>query len=246
MDYNNGNSYSYSGVRGTGRLVNVNTKLYTSYSDTSLLTVSAWNNNLSLKFHPIKGVNPETGAKQFAQNINELTNVSISPEAAYSLIEGIENIIIPAIGEKEEKRIVYMLGSENARRCFSIFTKKDDDSDNVSVYLSASYDNSVEFEDNPNTYIEHKLSTRKFRNKSDKSDEIMIVQADLLDKLKKIDNLSQTIEHGVIYTSKLKEYARQQDHHRNSYGQGAMNPPYQAEEVIAPMDGNISDFVPFS
>ena len=219
--------------------VNVNTKFFTSYSDTSLVTVNAWNANLSIKFHPLKSVS-ENGQKIYAQDLNEVINVPVSADSAFMIKEGIENVIIPAINENKEEKIIFMVGNENARKCLSVFTEMNE-TGTVDTYLGISFNNTEEFVDNPATFLKHKLSTRKFK----KGDEYKEVQTDLLkilDKLEKIDNLSQTIEHGIIYTNKVKEFARQQ---RPEYNR-AIQQNYQAVENIVPTDGSISDFVPFS
>ena len=233
MDYNRGNSSKQN--------VNVNTKFFTSYDDQSLVTVSAWNANLSIRFHPLKTVSP-SGQKIYAQDLNEVITVSISPESAYTIRKGIEEDILPAIENNEERSDVFMTGSENTRKCFSIFTKKNE-TGSVDVYVSVSFNLTEEFVDNPNTYIAHKLSTRKFK----RNGEFKEVQTDLLrilDKIKRIDELSQTIQHGIIYTNKSKELASKS--FKNNFNNKPQYPSYEATENIAPMDGSISDFVPFN
>ena len=173
--------------------INVNTKFFTSYSDNSLMTVSAWNANLSIKFHPLKSISPN-GQKIYAQDINETIIVPISPESAHSIRDGIENIILPAIENNEEDKVIFMLGSENIKKCFSILTEKNE-TGTVDVYVTVSYNISEDFVDNTETVLRHKLSTRRYKRGS----EIKEVQTDLLrilDKVKNIDNLSQTIGHG--------------------------------------------------
>ena len=220
--------------------INVNTKFFTSYSDNSLMTVSAWNANLSIKFHPLKSISPN-GQKIYAQDINETIIVPISPESAHSIRDGIENIILPAIENNEEDKVIFMLGSENIKKCFSILTEKNE-TGTVDVYVTVSYNISEDFVDNTETVLRHKLSTRRYKRGS----EIKEVQTDLLrilDKVKNIDNLSQTIGHGITYTNKLKDYARSL-RESNNYQHQSQN--YQAEELIVPTDGSIEEYMPFN
>lgn len=236
MDYNRGNSSKTN--------VSVNTKFYTSYDDQSLVTVSAWNTNLSIRFHPLKTVSPN-GQKIYAQDLNEVITVSISPDSAYPIIDGIENDILPALQNNEERCDVFMVGSENARKCFSIFTKRNE-SGILDTYISVSFNLTEEFVDNPQTYLAHKLTSRKYK-KNGEFKEIHTDLLHLLDKLKHIDELSQTIQHGILFTTRSKEAVKQQPNRMGGYNNGGYNntPKYQAMETIA-TEGSISDFVPFN
>ena len=85
--YNNGNT------------VNVNTRLYTSYSDTAMVVMGAWNSQLSLKVHPFKGLNAD-GVRQYAQDNTEIINTSITIDNAHALIEAIDNTFDAAVKER--------------------------------------------------------------------------------------------------------------------------------------------------
>ena len=89
--------------------LNVNTKLYSSFSDTCMLTIGAWNQQLSVKFHPCKGTNPDTGLRTYASDNNEIIKTSLTEENTTALLNGIHDYIDPAIENKEKKRenIIY-------------------------------------------------------------------------------------------------------------------------------------------
>ena len=73
-----------------GNNINVNTNgLFQSYSDTSLVTVGAWNQQLSVKIRPAIGKD-ENGLTQYAQNKEQIINTSITQENAIVLVKAYE------------------------------------------------------------------------------------------------------------------------------------------------------------
>lgn len=71
---------------------NVNTILRTSSSDTSSLTISLWNQNISLKIRPAVGVDGN-GITQYDKGRSG--NTALTQEAAASLFEEFKNVILP-------------------------------------------------------------------------------------------------------------------------------------------------------
>ena len=98
-----------------GNSINVNTRLYTSYSDESLLTLSAWNTNLSLRLQPAKGKNDD-GITVYSSEQTETVVASISPESNQVLLAGIDNDIIPAIEKSEPASIAVITGANAEKR----------------------------------------------------------------------------------------------------------------------------------
>ena len=102
--------------------VNVNTKLTTLYADDSMVSIGAWNTNLSIKFHPATGKNAD-GITQYAQDNTAIVNVVITPDNARALLDGIETIIIPAIQNKESKSVAVRTGSGDNMKILCVATE---------------------------------------------------------------------------------------------------------------------------
>ena len=112
---------------GNGNGVNVNTAFYTSYSDTSLLSVGGWNRNLSLKIQPAVGKDAN-GLTQYASDKTSTITTSIREENALALLEGFNKYIKPAIENENphEAKVTIAMGSGDKKKALSIiFDGKD-------------------------------------------------------------------------------------------------------------------------
>ena len=76
--------------------INLNTNLYTSFSETAQLNVGAWNKQLSIQLKPCVGKDAN-GLRQYAEDKSQIINTSITPENAIALITGFEKEVLPAI-----------------------------------------------------------------------------------------------------------------------------------------------------
>jgi thymidylate synthase len=88
-----------------GNSVNVNTKLYTSYSDESLLTVSAWNSNISIKLQPAKGKDDD-GLTIYSNEQVDTVTATVTPETAQVLLAGIDEIVDAIKNNPDSRRII--------------------------------------------------------------------------------------------------------------------------------------------
>ena len=79
-----------------GNSVNLTTTLYQSYSNTCLLTLSAWNRQLSLRINPATGVDAN-GLTQYTTDRGQSLITSITQDNAMALLKAIEKLVLPAI-----------------------------------------------------------------------------------------------------------------------------------------------------
>ena len=116
--------------------LNVNTNLFTAFGDNCMIKLGAWNLQLSLKFYPVKGVNPQTGLKQYAQNGTEIISTSLTADNCETLIKGIDTIIKPAIEKGEQKSIGIPISSGENAKTITIAT----DGNDVSITIAIGVD----------------------------------------------------------------------------------------------------------
>lgn len=227
-DYNN-NAY-----RNT---VNVNTRFFTSFSETAMVVVSGWNHNISIKFHPVKGVS-DRGTRQYATTNSETTIVTITPEIAFSLIDGFDNVIFPAIKEGRDACIKAITGNGDNKKLFSIYTNNN----GTEAYFAVSSGDGVEsYEGNSDNTLIHKLGTKIYK-KIDNEDKLVTIQSDLIhfyNKLKNIDSISSSIAHGILYTNKLKDSIKNVYDNNGSYN----SPAVMGDPMVV---DNMGDFIPYN
>lgn len=226
--------------------VNVNTKLYSSYGDDSLLTVSGWNQNLSIKFHPITGTNAD-GTHQYAtsqgSNTNGVLNFTLTMDSGITLLEGIEKEIIPAMenGKNASVSILSGIDVNNNRKLLTISVK-----DGV---VSATYDGPLDAEGKStatSTSLTHTFKDRDYYSNYDistgKSDKVSVPYdfKGFIMKIKAMNRLTGETAHSIAYTNALKKNLsdRYASNSRNSGN-------YQAPSTN--FSGNdMSEFLPFN
>ena len=223
MMFNNGNSG-----------VNVNTQFYTSYSDTSLISVGGWNRNLSLKFQPAIGKDAN-GLTQYANDKNSTISTSIREENAIALLEGFNKYIKPAIDNSTETKVTIAMGSGDKKKALSLIYDGADAYLELAIGLS---DNGVTSADN---IIKHKFNKKSYMvgyNPETGAGEEKFVEADLFNFIKKIEkaqDLVPTIAHSINYSNANKALFK------NSPNNSAIN-----DEFVAPTTSNYTgDFESF-
>ena len=93
---------------------NLNTNLYTSFSETAQLNAGAWNKQLSIQLKPCVGKDAN-GLRQYAEDKSQIINTSITPENAIALITGFEKEVLPAInGTKESGSVSIVISPDNS------------------------------------------------------------------------------------------------------------------------------------
>lgn len=103
----------------------VNTRLASFFSDTCQLTLTAWNENISIKIAPFKGVNAD-GIRQYAQDNSEIIATSLTPVNTIALLEGINDVIKPAIQNKTAADVSVVIGQGTNKKIIKISTDGND------------------------------------------------------------------------------------------------------------------------
>ena len=222
-----------------GNGVNVNSALYTSYSDTCMVKISAWNTNLSIKFHPMKGLNAD-GIRQYAQDNTEIISTSLTVDNTGALLEGIKNVIEPAIASKSEASVSVAMGIADNRKVLTVKT----DGNNVFLIIAIGVsDQGITSENNILTHTFNKKEYMVGYNPVTGSGEVVTANADydnFVEKLKDIYKLTAATAHSINYNNALKaNYSNKQA----SYN-AQSNPSYQAP--VNNYSGDMGDFLPFN
>ena len=225
-----------------GNGVNVNTTLYTSYSDTCMLKMGAWNQNLSIKFHPFKGVNAD-GIRQYAQDNTEVTTTSLTTDNAGALIKGIEDKIVPAIAEGKDESVSVVMGSNENRKVLSVVTKNG----NVCCSIAINVDDAGKTVDT--NVITHTFNKKTYIVGYDPSvggGTPITTEADFenfLKKLKSIYTITGETAHSINYSNAVKATFSNKAAFNNQ--NAPANTGYQAP-VSNVTGSDMSDFIPFN
>ena len=105
--FNNNSSFN--------RQRSITTNYQTFFGNDSKLTLAGWNDRLSIKIAPTKGMNPD-GLRMYASDISEILTTAFSKEAAISLLEGIAAKIIPALENKENASVGIITGVNETKK----------------------------------------------------------------------------------------------------------------------------------
>ena len=226
--------------------VSVNTHLFTSYSDTCMLKVGAWNQDVSLKFHPFKGTSAN-GFRTYAQDNSEIIITSIKHDNAIIFYKALCDVIDPAIKDNADASISIEAGAGETKKSITVSTTKDGV---VSISVSVGInENGETTETNTLTHI---FQTRTYfvgRDIIKGGGTPVVVQSDYLefkDIFKHVFSYNTGNYHGIKLAKKIADvYASQ----RPSYGGGGYNnqstQTYQAPTNAFSAD-NMSDFLPES
>ena len=114
--------------------VNVNTTFKTFFSSISSLSIGGWNTQLSIKITPVSGVD-QGGQRQY--DTKRRANTALTPEKAYTLIDGINKVILPEIENgKNEVSVAVSMGSAEKKNVLAVEYKKDEETGNMGLYLT--------------------------------------------------------------------------------------------------------------
>lgn len=225
-----------------GNGVNVNTRLFTSYSDTCMISLGAWNDKLSLKFHPFKGVNAD-GIRQYAQDNSEIVSTSLTVDNTTAFLDGIKDKITPALESKTEASVSITMGMNESRKVLTLSTDGTDVS--LSVIVGVAEDGTAD----TNNMITHKFNKKEYMAGYDPatgSGEVVSTNADYENFVKKLEgiyDLAPTVPHAINYSNAVRNsYGNRQQTNNNNNGGGNQN--YQAP--VNNYSGNdMTDFLPF-
>jgi hypothetical protein len=188
--------------------VNVNTPLYTSYSDTCLLRVSAWNKMMSIKLQPIKGVTQE-GMRQYADNGSpETVTTSLTQDNVIALLEGIKKNIIPlmsdASNESQFNSVSVTMGAEANRKVMTIKF------DNGDIYLSLASHTDEMGKVDPKNVVTHKFNKKSYFSTYDPTNGVSnetVTYSDFINFLKVLESyreLNGVVAHSISYEKEAK------------------------------------------
>lgn len=184
-----------------GSGVNLNSRLYTSFSDTCMVVVTAWNQQISIRFHPAMGQNAD-GVRQYAQEFDACVSTSLVVDNAIALLSGVERVIIPALNDKDfsgEVDVSISMGNNENRK---VMTIKYDGTD---VYLGIFVNVDENGVASDQTALWHKFNKRSYMkgydNKSGSGEEVP-VQTDFINFMKKVETIYQmnsAIPHAINF-----------------------------------------------
>ncbi len=187
----------YAKGTNTKQEINLNTNFYTSYSETAVVTAGGWNNQLGIKIKPCIGQDAN-GIRQYAEDRSQIISTSITPENAFSLIEGFEAIVLPAIrGEKQSGSASIVMGNSDQRKILTVGYE------NGNAYLSIA----VALDENGKAggEIRHIFNKKSYLINYDPSTGNpveQVVEADLfnfIEKVRSVKDLAPVVAHSIKY-----------------------------------------------
>lgn len=226
--------------------VNVNTKLYTSYSDTAMIVLSAWNQQISVKVHPLKGVDGN-GLRQYASDKTEIISTSLTLENATTLLEGVKEKLRPALESKGSNKVSVSMGDADNRKVLSLGVEGEDTYFEIAVNVS---DDGKAEESNIIKHIFEKKSYMEGYDPVTGSGTMVTVNSGFENFIKKIEdvyNLSPSVAHSINYSNAVKQSFKNNRsfNNNNNGGNNGGNSGYSAPVMNMTPDA-MNDFIPFN
>ena len=219
--------------------INLNTSLYTSFSETAQLNAGAWNKQLSINLKPCVGKDAN-GLRQYAEDRSQIISTSITPENAIALIAGFEKEVLPAInGVKDNGSVSIVISADNgdARKILTVGYE-----DGI-AYLSIAI--GINETGVASNVIKHTFNKRQYLTNyvsNTGSAEEVVVETDLINFMNKVyavKDLSPIIAHSVKYNDMVKAaYQRTNQNYQNST-------PQQNFQANTTNVNSMEDFLPF-
>ena len=220
-----------------GNQLSVNTRLYSSYSDTCMLSIGAWNEQLSIRFAPIKSID-ENGVRQYAQDRMDIITTSLTVDNALTLLDGINKVILPALEKKEAGDVAVTMGTDTNRKIMSV--KTDGKDVYLVLYLSVNAEGIAGGDS-----ISHKFNKREYYvnyNPTEGAKNVVSVEGDFLNFVEKISlakSMNQIVPHNINYGNALKSsYSKPAEGFGNQSNMGYNSAPITNVS-------NVDDFVAF-
>ena len=192
--------------------VNVNTPFLRSYSDTCLLSLTGWNQSLSLRINPATGKDAN-GVVQYSTDQGQSLITSITAANAVAWAEGIETYILPAIKEKvASERVTITSGGKfnnSTRKALTLWF------DGVHCYFECADGMGDDGTVPPGHSIIHEFPEKTYLvgyNKDTGAAIKNVVYSDFLmfyDRIKNVHNLSPMIAHSIKYDNAFKSSGTQ-------------------------------------
>ena len=223
---------------GNSNVVNVNSQIYRSYSDTAQLTVSAWNKNLSIVVNPFTG-RDQQNKRMYAKN-DDPTSIAtaLTEDNVTALEEGLTKVIDPAIEAKAEASVSVTMGTTENRKVLTIRTKKNEN--DVDVYLEISQkvgENGV-----AESTLSHKFNKRSYLtnyNPQTGTNEEFPVNSDYMNFKKRLSDahlLDGAVAHSIRYNTEMRESysnkrARDNNFNNTNGGNSYSAPVYNSDTL---------------
>lgn len=231
----------FRGSNNNNNGINVNTSFFTSYSDTAMVKLGGWNQQLSLKVHPFVGKDAE-GVNQYAQDQSQLIITSITQDNAKILESGFEDNIKDAIKNKTaSKKYSISVGVNEKRKIISIFY---DGKDAYLEVVTGVSENGIASDEN---VLRHKFNKKSclvdydYKDGSGVEQEIEVEFLNFMDKIKSAKDLTPIVAHSIQYSNAVRNsFKGRNNNQHNNIGE---NTSYSA-----PVTSNLSDnmdFLPF-
>nr|DAJ77545.1 MAG TPA: hypothetical protein [Caudoviricetes sp.] len=228
--------------------VNINTTFKTLFSSISSLSIGGWNTQLSIKITPVSGVDPN-GQRQY--DTKRRANTALTPEKAYTLVGGIDKVILPELLGKSENEVsvAVSMGTSDKKNVLAVEYKKDTDTGNMEVFLTLyqmiKEDNSTDpsniysYKFGNNTYVTNYNPKDGSYGKEDSvSSEFLI----FYDMLKNISNMLPISAHGNKYANTLSaKYSKFNDNNQPNINNNNYDAP-----ISNFGNGTLDDMIPFS
>ena len=234
----------YAKGNNTKQEVNLNTSVYTSYSETAQITAGCWNNQMSIKIKPCVGKDAN-GIRQYAEDRSQVITTSITQGNAICLIEGFEVAVLPAIrGEKDHGSASIVMGSADQRKILTIGYENG----NAYLAIAVSLDENGKA-GNELRHIFNKKSYLVDYNPATGNPVEQTVEADLYDfieKVRSIKDLTPIVAHSIKYNEMNRSAFTGNSNmstNTNPYQNTSASSGYQAPMSTA---GDDMDFLPFS
>lgn len=229
--------------------VNVNTTFKTFFSSLSSLSIGGWNTQLSIKITPVSGVD-QGGQRQY--DTKRRANTALTPEKAYTLIDGINAVILPEVNNNSENEVsvAVSMGTAEKKNVLAVEYKKDEETGNMGLFLTLyqmiKEDNSTDpsniysYKFGNNTYVtNYNPKDGSFGKEENVNSEFML----FYDMVKNISNMLPISAHGNKYANTLSsKYSKFND---SSSSSNTSNNSYEAPISNFGND-SLDDMMPFS
>lgn len=188
-----------------GNAINANTHFFNSYSETSLLRVGGWNQQLSIRLQPATGKD-SSGVTMYAQDQSQILSTSLSQDSAIVLYDGFKKEIEPCLdAHVASKKISTQVSNGDTKKIISIYY---DGNDAYLEIATSVNDQNITTDQN---VITHKFNKRTYMVNYDyhtgQATESKIIESDFLnfmDKVKKVKDMTPVVVHTMKYANAVK------------------------------------------
>ena len=234
-----------------GNAINANTHFFNSYSETSLLRVGGWNQQLSIRLQPATGKD-SSGVTMYAQDQSQILSTSLSQDSAIVLYDGFKKEIEPCLDAHiASKKISTQVSNGDTKKIISIYY---DGNDAYLEIATSVNDQNITTDQN---VITHKFNKRTYMVNYDyhtgQATETKTIESDFLnfmDKVEKVKDMTPVVVHTMKYANAIKN-TFSNNNNQNSGNNGFIP---QSQNTGAPANYNpapstnansMDEFLPF-